>query len=68
MITVYDIGSCAEQQERASAICAFGLALGEALIADERSLLVANEASQWHTLERPICEIPVNLARRDETR
>jgi len=45
MITVYDICACAEQQERASAICTFRLALGKTLIADEGSLLVANKAS-----------------------
>jgi len=44
MITVYDIGACAVQQECASAICTFGLALDKTLIADKRSL-VANETS-----------------------
>jgi hypothetical protein len=68
MIAVYDIGACAEQQERASTICTFGLALSEALVTDERSLLVTNEATKRHALEGPVREITVNLARRDETR
>jgi hypothetical protein len=45
MITIYDIGACAKQQERPSSIRAFGLPLGQALVADKRALLVANEAT-----------------------
>jgi hypothetical protein len=67
MIAVHDIGACAEQQEGASAICAFGLTLSKALVTDERALLVANEATERHTLERPVRDITVNFARRDQT-
>jgi hypothetical protein len=67
MIAVHDIGACAEQQERAITICAFGLALSEALVTDERALLVTNEATERHALEGPVRKITVNLAGRDET-
>jgi len=43
------------------------MALSEAFVADERSLLVADEAAKRHALEGAICEIAVDLARRDET-
>ena len=68
MIAVHDIGARAEQQERASTICTFGLALSEALVTDERALLVTNEAPKRHALEGPIGKITVDLARRDKTR
>jgi hypothetical protein len=67
MIAVHDIGACAEQQERAGTVCAFGLALSETFITNERALLVANEATERHTLERAIREITINFARRDKT-
>ena len=68
MVAVYDIGSRAEQQECASTIRAFGFALSKALVTDERALLVANETTKRHALERPVRQISVHLARRDETR
>jgi hypothetical protein len=67
MIAVHNICACAEQQECASTVGAFGLALSEALVTDERALLVPNEATKRHALEGPVREITVNLARRDET-
>jgi hypothetical protein len=68
MVAVHDIGARAEQQERAGTIRAFGFALSEALVTDERALLVANETTKRHALEGPVCQISVHLARRDETR
>jgi len=66
MIAVHNIGTRAEQQERASTIRAFGLALSEALVTDERALLVANETTKRHIFEGSICEFTVHLARRYE--
>ena len=68
MVAVHDIGTRAEQQERASTIRAFGFALSKTLITDERALLVANETTKRHALEGPINQISVHLTRRDETR
>ena len=68
MVAVYDISARAEQQERASAIRAFGFALSKALVTDERALLVANETTKRHALEGPVRQISVHLAHRDETR
>ena len=49
--------------------CVFGLALGETLVADERALPVANKAAKRHEVrpERPVREVTVYLAHRNET-
>jgi hypothetical protein len=52
MVAVHDIGPRAEQQECACPICAFGLALGEALVVREGAIF----------------EITEYIARRNETR
>ena len=57
----------AEQQERAGTVGAFGLALSETFVTNERALLVANEATKRHAFERAIREVTINLARRDKT-
>jgi hypothetical protein len=68
IVAVHDVGARAEQQERATAMRAFGFALSKALVTDERALLVANETTKRHALERPLRQISAHLARRDETR
>jgi hypothetical protein len=68
MVAVHNVGARAEQQERAGGIRAFGFALSKALVTDERALLVANETTKRHALERPLRQISAHLARRDETR
>ncbi len=68
MVTVHNIGARAEQQERASTIGTFGFALSETLITNKRALLVANETTKRHALERSVRQVPIHLARRDETR
>jgi hypothetical protein len=65
---VYDIRARAEQQKRAGTICALSLALSETFIANESSLLVTNQPTKRHTLERTVGDLTVHLARRDEAR
>jgi hypothetical protein len=65
---VYDVRARAEQQESAGAICALSLALSETLVANERSLLVTDQPTKRHPLERTIGDLTVHLARRDEAR
>ena len=67
MVAVHNIGTRAEQQKRACAICAFGFALSKALIADECALLVADETTKRYTLEGPVRQVSIHLARRNET-
>ena len=68
MVAVHDIGARAEQQERSRTVRAFGFALSEALVTDERALLVANETTKRHALEGPVRQMSVHLACRDEAR
>lgn len=66
MCAIYDIRARAEQQESAGTICALGLALSKTLVANESSLLVTDQPTKRHTLERTIGDRTVNLTRRDE--
>jgi hypothetical protein len=68
MNAVPDICACAERQERASTVCAFGLAPSEALVTDEHALLVPNEATKRIALEGPVYDTRDYRKPRSSTR
>ena len=68
MLAEHDVAPRAEEQERARAVRALGLALPEALVPDERRLLVARKARDLDTLEDGALELAVHFGRGDDLR
>ena len=60
-----DLRARAEQEERPRAVRALRLSLLQALVADERRLLVARETGDLHAVERATRTDPVDLRGRD---
>lgn len=61
MVTQYDFVAGAEEKESTGAIRALRLALFQALVADERSLLVTSNTRDLHALESSACKLSVNF-------
>lgn len=66
MCAGHDVLARAEQQEGTSAVRALGLALPEALVADERALLVADQSTDLDALERAVRDLAVDLGGRSD--
>jgi hypothetical protein len=60
---LHDLAARAEEEERAGAVRALGLALFQALVAHERALLVTDESANGHARERPCGDLTVDLGR-----
>lgn len=61
MLAFHDLAARAEEQKRASAVCTLGLALCQALVPNQRRLLVTNQATDGYTSKGPISNVAVNL-------
>ena len=61
MLALHNLAARAEEQKRASAVCTLGLALCQALVPNERRLLVTNQATDGYTSQGPISNVAVNL-------
>lgn len=64
--TIDYIVTGAEQQEGTRSIRALGFALPEALVTNESTLLVADKATNLHSLEDARGDVPVDFRRRYE--
>ena len=58
MIAIHGIGARTEQQECACPICSFGLALGEALVADEAPCWSPTRPASGTPLSAPYARLP----------
>lgn len=61
-----DLISSVEEQERAGTIGTFSLALGEAFVANEGTLLVSYEPTDWYTGEGAFNNVTVDLGSGDD--
>ena len=66
MLAQYDVCTSAEEEERAGAVRALGLALLQALVPDKRSLLVTSDTGNLHALEDAARALAVYLRRGDD--
>ena len=66
MLAENDVFARAEQEESTSTIGALRFALRQALVADQRALLVTDETADRDTLQRSLADFSVDLRGRDD--
>lgn len=66
MLAQNNVLTRAEQEESTSAVCALGLSLLQALVADQRALLITDETADRDALEGSLADLAVDLGGRDD--